>query len=365
MTGRLTIQVPRARTACYLVSAGLAVPQAKKLALEGVEEYASGARRRQVHELLERKAVVFGVMRARDRAKLTPALRDLMGRADAKWVSIRVEAPTGREMSHERVARTLAAELAYRLRSPVADMLVPKLLSVERVFASLDPKEDGAFRLSDWVAVAYEAAVPDKGPDYAPNSLDLETAGLSRYGIPELRVTGVPTPLARRWCAILTGVAFRVREEFFTLWPTGTVPAEVVIPDEIGVTADDVAAAYCLPGGFRSREMGWRGTEFGAPETCFALELTGEVLVLRPPCAWEGADREFFTSACFGNLQPSLTLADPFVGEFQEVYRGPEDWQCNLRCLVSSGSDFASCGAFREYDRQRLVREQGVLNFSL
>jgi hypothetical protein len=56
--------------------------------------------------------------------------------------------------------------------------------------------------MCDWVSIAVTET---------RQGVILETAGMSRYGLPEIEVTNVPPGLARQWCAVLTGVAFRFR----------------------------------------------------------------------------------------------------------------------------------------------------------
>lgn len=323
MTEMLTLPVARTRVAWYAVPTGVSAPAARKIAMAGVAEHASGSRKRMIEAFADAKATTFGVLRT-GRASLTPAQREVIQFYDGSWVSVRVAAVGRGTLPHELAARTMAAELAWRLGVPVADMLVPDLLTSERTLASLHPKDDGAFRVSDWVRVAY-LLEPGGG-------VDLETTGMVRYGLPELRIAAVPARLTRSWCAVLTGIAFRIIEEFQNQWKPGDVLA--LIPSETGVTADDIAAAYCLPGGYRSREMGWRWTSLANLETCVGLSLTGDVLTVGPPAAWDGTDDSFLVAACAGELRAVLPAVFPFVEELQETYRGTRQDRLTLHDLV-------------------------------
>jgi hypothetical protein len=323
MADMLTLPVARTRVAWYAVPTGLSAPAARKIALEGVAEHASGSRNRLIAEFADAGSVTFGVLRSR-RGALTPAQREVIQFYDGSWVSVRVATDGPGTLQHELAARTMAAELAWRLEFPVADMLVPDLLTTGRALASLYPKEDGAFRVSDWVRVAYLLA--------GDGDIDLETTGMVRYGLPELRVAAVPAPLARSWCAVLTGIAFRVVELFQAQWKPGDALA--LIPAQVGVTADDIAAAYCLPGGYRSREMGWRWTSLGNPETCFVLCLSGGLLCVRPPVSWDGSETGFRAAVCAGDLCAVLPAVAPFAEELQETYRGTRQDRLTLHDLI-------------------------------
>jgi hypothetical protein len=323
MTEMLTLPVARTRAAWYAVPTGISAPAARKIAMAGVTEHASGTRKRLIEEFADARAATFGLLRT-GRTSLTPAQREVIQFYDGSWVSVRVRTSGPGTLPHELAARTLAAELAWRLGVPVADMLVPDLLTSERTLASLCPKDDGAFRVSDWVRVAYLLA--------GPGEIDLETTGMVRYGLPELRIAAVPGPLARSWCAVLTAVAFRVIEQFQAQWKPGDGLA--LMPAQTGVTADDIAAAYCLPGGYRSREMGWRWTSLGSPETCVVLSLSGGRLTVGPPPSWDGSPTGFRVAACGGELRAVLPAVFPFVEELQETYRGTRQDRLTLHDLV-------------------------------
>jgi hypothetical protein len=80
---------------------------------------------------------------------------------------------------------------------------------------------------------------------------------MCRYGLPELAMKGVDLLQERQACAVLTAIAFRVRQEFAeavlvvtpqTPRPPETIPRKMRMPAEIGVHDDDLRAAYCLPG---------------------------------------------------------------------------------------------------------------------
>jgi hypothetical protein len=196
------------------------------------------------------------------------------------------------------------------------------------VLASLYEKENGILRMCDWVSIAVVET---------RQGVILKTAGMCRYGLPEIEVIHVPPGLARQWCAVLTGVAFRFREEFAaavgaetpaTGVLSGKAPAKIRLPAQIRVNADDVGTAYCLPGSSGSRQPGpWRWS----PETPIRLISScggDSTLRVHPADEWEGTVRDFLESVCDGMI-PTLTAAEPFVRDYQltgcETLAGSEE----------------------------------------
>lgn len=321
MTTELTIPVPATGTAWYLMRTNLAAEEAERFALRQVDDYAAGYVRRQVRELADTAAVRFGVLAEGERADLTAEQRELIRRAD-DWVSIRVQTPFSVAPQHEWVARTLAGLLADELGVPVADMTTACLQSADELLASLHAKENGITRMADWIRIASE---------YSEVGWVIATRGMRRYGLPELRVVGIPPWREDRWCALLTGIAFRVREEFVhAATPLGELPGrvqgEVRIPGEIGVSNADVADAYCLPGSFESRRYGWRWSSGGWLETLFGLAHDHGDLIVVPPPAGEQSTEEFLKSAGAENdsVWPALDAVGPFVTVLQKVHIYPQ-----------------------------------------
>jgi hypothetical protein len=150
-----------------------------------------------------------------------------------------------------------------------------------------------------------------------------------RSGLPEVQFSESGFGDVEKWCALLTGVAFRLLDEFHEArnhtWnaaviagePTPTtVPSEIQIRDEIGLAADDVADAYCLPGSFESRRSDRRW--FASPETPIRLSLDGQSLVAEPPAQWlpsEDKRRRFVP----GVLPDWVALdeAQPYIERYQ------------------------------------------------
>lgn len=335
MTGTLTIPLPTTCTAWYLVRVGMTPDQARDLALQAVDDYAAGFMRRRVRELADAGAVRFGPVTGACALAMTGEQRELI--RDERWVSIQVQAPTGLAPVHEWAGRTLAGLLASEVDAQVADMMTASLHSEDEMLASLHAKENGLTRKADWVRVVCSWT--------AGRGLVITTRGMRRYGLPELQAAGVEPSLEDQWCALLTGVAYRLHEEVAYAvprdpsaapYPPPLMPAEVRIPDAIGVTDMDVADAYCLPrSDSQSRRYGWRWTGPDHPGPFFSLAFSGvpgSDLIVAPPAQPEppaqpkrSARRYYVPPECAAgeciDLWPSLAAAGPIVTYQQKIYQ--------------------------------------------
>jgi hypothetical protein len=337
MTRKLTVSVPGTCTAWYLVRFDMPEDEARSHALHLVENYSAGCVWRMVQEMAASPEFTIAVVSGDGCPEMTPEQRELVG--DHRWVSVRATCPTGLGPEHEWVAREVAGRLARSLKAQVADMLTGRMLTSDEALAALDSKETGITRTCDWVAVAFSDSEHDR-------KLALTTRGMRRYGLPELRLTDVPATLAGQYCALLTGLAFRLHEEFAnavrmaappTQWPP-KVRAKVRIPDEIGINSDDVAAAYCLPGSYLSRRWGWRWTADGdgAQRIGLAFGAEGDVLDVRAPRDWPGSASDFMESLCKGPMSPTVVTVQPYVREFQVA---PRDAIYRTAMVASSVED--------------------------
>jgi len=322
MNAKLTVPLPATCTAWYLVLADMDPGKAREVAMGAVNDYAAASMRERIQEFADGSALSFGAGSEPDIAGMTGEQRDLV-RREPGWVSIRVQGCAGAAPVHEWAARTVAGLLASELDVRVLDMMTACLQSADEMLASLHAKENGIMRMADWVRVE---------PAYGETGWSLATRGMRRYGWPELQVDDIPSWLEDQWCALLTGVAFRVHEELAHSMRRQAnagnwSPSDVQLPAGIEVVDDDVEDAYCLPGSFVSRRYGGRWTSLSPerPEPVFGLAL-GEgpdgVLTVRPPeeleNGWLDPSREI---ADFTRRWPAVTLAEPFVTRLQKIRR--------------------------------------------
>ena len=299
MNGKLMVPVPAVMSAWYLVPATIAADDARSIAM-GV---ASETDRRLIGDA-ERglKVAVSSTLTSGESFRRPDFV------SDRNLVSFRVTCRAGLAAFHESVARTLAAGLAGEVQAAaIADAGGGQWISADEARASLHAKEDGSLRLSDWVRVA---AVPDR----VKRTVSLETVGMRRYGLPELRATEVPSWLGDGWSVALTGLAWQIRCDFidavYDATPAGELPlrtqapATFAVPAEIGLSADDVASAYCLRGvSDPLRSVIGLGLDH---------EASGTFLTVCPPHDWCWSQQAFFESVAEGPLKPVLKAARIF-----------------------------------------------------
>jgi len=99
------------------------------------------------------------------------------------------------------------------------------------------------------------------------------------------------------------------------------IPRKILIPAEFGVHDDDVRAAYCLPGSYRSREWRWSLDGLTGPDQLVRLAFeNGEhgILQVCPPHEWTGSAGDFLESLATGPMSYRKAATEPFVQEFQE-----------------------------------------------
>ena len=154
-------------------------------------------------------------------------------RAASHLVLVSVGGRPGWPCAHEWIARTLAAGAAQRLGSDLVDLLVHQVLDPTAARASL-PDPDGLVCLADWVAVD---VWPERG------GYTCTTAGLRRFGLPELRTLGVPADLVDTWGRVMVGLAGRLLgawRDALAAAPSG----RVTLPGTVELTDSDVIDAH-------------------------------------------------------------------------------------------------------------------------
>lgn|GEM_PF-3473354 len=117
-------------------------------------------------------------------------------------------------------ARAAAALLAHHVDGVGIDLAIP------RVWPRLAPDADPD-RTADWFGL--ERATDD-------GAVTTTTRGLTRFGIPELRVVDVDAAHVPAWDAVLTGIAHRL----VTTGPQAP-------PDRVDLGLRDIAAGYAEP----------------------------------------------------------------------------------------------------------------------
>jgi hypothetical protein len=148
---------------------------------------------------------------------------------------------------HELVARACAGVLAAEVAAPLVDTSIPQVLSAERALATLQPPPV-LLTLSQWVLVFISAG---------PRGLWLTTKGLSRFGLPELRVENVPPQLGEHWNVIMNGIAAKV----FALW------FQALRKKDSGASGSSVASGlHEGPGSSGASEASGSSKASGSPE---------------------------------------------------------------------------------------------------
>jgi len=139
--------------------------------------------------------------------------------APAQGWSILLRTSDSEAVSAQYAARAAAALLAHHVDGVGLDLAIP------RMWPRLDPSADPD-RTADWF-------VFDRLDDGDDETATM-TRGLTRFGLPELRVVDIASSPA--WDAVLTGLAHRLLTA-----ASREVPAEV----ELGLS--DIAAGYAEP----------------------------------------------------------------------------------------------------------------------
>jgi len=123
--------------------------------------------------------------------------------------AVSAESAPGDALDTQRRAQEAARALAAEHVGVVVDAAVPRLLSA--------PPHPDLVRASDWFVLEHPAE-------------DVSTThGLTRFGLPELIVSGVEASLLPMYDAVLTGIAQRMIEEWPDNDPVG--PATITLRD--------------------------------------------------------------------------------------------------------------------------------------
>jgi hypothetical protein len=286
-------------------------------------------------------------------------------RSATHLVLVSVGGRPGWPPAHEWIARSLAAGVAGRLGTDVVDLLASQVLDPVAVRTSL-PDAEGLVCLADWVGV-------EVWPE--PEGYTCTTAGLRRFGLPELQTVAVPANLVDAWGRAMVGLAWRLLGVWRdALGPHGSnevVPALVQISATLTVTDTDVIEAHTRmteAGGPRPGRPSYAAA--GATPATATVRLAlqagtepdrpGAYLTIHPPTDRTPA-AQFFAEACevlFGQsaLAPR-PLADPALEQAIAMARAGLD---SIRDRYAAGG-FTHSGA----DGARVPRQRLLVRYAL
>jgi hypothetical protein len=200
---------------------------------------------------------------------------------------------------HEWISRALATATAELVHSDVVDVLNYHVLDPARARRTL-PDEDGRIRLADWLFVNHSA---DRSGYWCT------TAGLRRYGLPELQTLAAPPNVVEPWSRTMTGIAHRLLGAWSAALADDRDAAFVQLRSLVEVSFDDVAIAY-----------GERPTGAGDPATVRLAVDPGtspdehSFLTINPPLSWAGSAGEHIAAVCtalFGSRGGGIRHAPP------------------------------------------------------
>lgn len=234
----LVLPVPRLLSAFYLVPCSM--PNGRVLRLTGTEVASRVAEplRSLTCQMLQQGSLVAGV---RPAATL-PALQEAIA-TEFPWAeSYAVFGMLSRPMPgpvHEWASRAAAAAFADGQGLPLMDAYTRWVIEAETALASLPgPAKtlgaEGGFHLGSWVDVIRSGSW-------------LVTTGMGRFGLPELRVSGIPEKHRYPWGFGLTALGHRLLEALRHELRQDPEAAFVRVPAEPVISPADVGRAFGLP----------------------------------------------------------------------------------------------------------------------
>ncbi len=223
MTEDLVLPVPEMLPAMYLVPVSMSRERAIGLAGTALARRVAEPVRGLTRGLLGTPALV-----------VTPRRAAVSGEEVVAFAALNPPRPGP---VHEWVTRAAAAAFAAELGLPLIDAFARQALTAAEALGTLPGAPrlsavDGGFRLADWVQVREEEQ-------------RLTTHGLGRFGLPELRLDGVPPELHPWWTVALTALGNRLLELLRRELRRGAA-AFVRVPELIGIRRTDIGSAYGL-----------------------------------------------------------------------------------------------------------------------
>lgn len=220
MSESLRIPVPEQVPTTYVV-AMRRPPSDPRAALDNrLAACASGTLRTVAGDLLDSGAARIDTRRAADSpwsgAFCRAALSEI-GAAERLWhaahhVSVTVPAGPAAQPGRAQSARAIARALARAGDGLIFDPASGRILA-----GINDSPEPEAFRLcDDWLSLSADGAQDEHGTARAGEVLTQRTAGLRRFGLPELALPGVRPDQVLAGISLLRGVAVTVLRELWT-----------------------------------------------------------------------------------------------------------------------------------------------------
>jgi hypothetical protein len=274
--GRLVVDVPQTVTARYLVPTRISAQDARRVGTDVAVFCTSGQARAAIERLAATGRIEIASTWPHGEATGYEATGREALRGLGECVSVRITARPGIPPVGEWACRAVAAAIARITNGTLVDVATGRTLTAAESWASLREKEDGNVRFADWIEVtetpenvnegdredwgsddddeAGGEVADDKDCDACDETVTLLTAGLRRFGLPELHAHGVPAWLACDWRILLTALASRLWAELVAATYQEALPGEVPlslaapatvkIPERIELTRSDVASAY-------------------------------------------------------------------------------------------------------------------------
>ena len=245
MTEDVTLPVPDALPAMYLVPAAMSGPAAERVARAAVATRVAEPLRGLTMRMLGTSVLLTAprlVTELRSMWPLRPAPAEMpapLARAagDAtELIAFAALLQPSPGPVHEWITRAAAAAFAAELGLPVVDAYLRRACTAAAALASLPGAPElagigGGFRLADWLLVQYDEHC-------------LMTRSLGRFGLPELRVDQVPPELRAPWVLALTGLGHRLLELLRCQLRRGGETAFVQVPAELMISRADIGLAY-------------------------------------------------------------------------------------------------------------------------
>jgi hypothetical protein len=249
MTEDVTLPVPDALPAMYLVPAAISGPAAERAARAAVATRVAEPLRGLTMRMLGTSALLIAprlVTELSSMWPLRPAPDEMpaplarAARDATELIAFAALLPPSPGPVHEWITRAAAAAFAAELGLPVVDAYLRRACTADVALASLPGAAElagvgGGFRLADWLLVQYDKHC-------------LMTRGLGRFGLPELKVDQVPPELRAPWVLALTGLGHRLLEllryELRRGSSSGGETAFVQVPAELMISRADIGLAY-------------------------------------------------------------------------------------------------------------------------
>ncbi|MFC9977686.1 hypothetical protein ACFVH6_42970 [Spirillospora sp. NPDC127200] len=271
MTDHITCVVPDQTTACFVVAADrepAALPSAPG-------PFTAEAARR-----LGGPTLMITTYRAADSPwDLRPCGKDgrLVARVceATRHIGVTAALPVADQPFGGRLARAMARAIAREVRGVAVDADTGQVLD--------RPTEQPRFALADDWLGAWLPPYRDNGRCTAPDDeidgcacVQLTSRGLRRFGLPELRVSGVSCPHDLAALNVLRTTAQR-------LLPLGARPGAHTVPREISLTSGDFASYW------GTHDPMWDD----GPVTVRLTELRPRLLRIDPPARYPGTLNEW------------------------------------------------------------------------